>query len=135
MTVTETVADLAQRIRDADSRWHGEWSDEHGPLAWKDDDGADLIVVPNSRTRGLHDDDEWRGHPAVFLIAEHRISANQDVALAGWVLDDGALEAVLAAGVDADYARDAHGHGLRDAEGILDAWTSGIPLEYLGALS
>ncbi|MFV4914639.1 hypothetical protein PFZ49_14165 [Microbacterium lacticum] len=47
------------------------------------------------------------------------------------MLDDGALDAVLAAGVDADYARAAHVAGVSDAWAIIDGWTAGIPVEYL----
>lgn len=46
-----------------------------------------------------------------------------------------ALDAVLAAGVDADYARDAHSAGVTEAGVIIDAWEAGISVEYLGALS
>lgn len=136
MNVFETVADLAQRIRSGHQGWQGEWDDSRGVLAWMDDDGADLIIIPKARTHGTHSEDAWLTHPAVFLVAdEPRTRANQEVALASWVLDDGALDAVLAAEVDPEYARAAHRAGVTDAWQLIEAWESSIPVEFLSALA
>lgn len=135
MSVFETVADLVQRIRAGHQGWQGEWDDSRGVLAWMDDDGAPLVILPKTRTRGTHSDDTWLTHPAVFLVADDpRTRANQEIALASWVLDDGALEAVLAAEVDPDYARAAHRADATDAWQLIEAWCSGIPVEFLSAM-
>lgn len=136
MSVFETVADLVHRIRAGHQGWQGEWDDSRGVLAWMDDDGADLVVIPKARTRGTQPAVGWLAHPAVFLIAnEPHIRANQDIALAGWVLDDGALEAVLAAEVDPEYARAVHHAGVSDAWQLIEAWRTGIPVEFLSAMA
>ncbi|KQM36860.1 hypothetical protein [Microbacterium sp. Leaf203] len=136
MSVFETVADLVQQIRAARQGWQGEWDDSRGVLAWMDDDGADLIVIPKARTCGTHSEDAWLTHPAVFLVAdEPRTRASQEVALASWALDDGALDAVLAAEVDPEYARAAQRAGVTDAWQLIEAWRDGIPIEFLSALA
>lgn len=140
MNVHETVADIAQQIRGAHQSWPGEWSDAHGPLAWLDDDANRIRISRPAMRRqmvdavGPHEVDDWRPHPAVLALEGPFLARVPDLVLASWVLDDGALDAVLAAGVDADYARAAHRSGITDAPSLIDCWTNGVPLEYLTAM-
>lgn len=110
--------------------------DERGSLiAWVDENVDDSIILTGHRTLGLYTVDDWASHPAVFLLDEEGHHARSPrVALAGWALDPDAFDAVVAAGVDADYARAAHGAGVSDAWQLIEAWRSGIPVEFLSAL-
>lgn len=74
-------------------------------------------------------------HPALRRFGVDFTHLAADIALAAWVLDDGALEAVVAAEVDPEYARAAHRAGVTDAWAIIAGWEAGIPVEYLGAAS
>ena len=130
MTVFETVADLVQQIREADQPMQGVWYGEHDdPIAYIDDvDGPEYLFV-----RPLLGDD-WEQHPAAHEFDFYPGEDQPASALAPWVLEDGALEAVLAAVVDPEYARVAHRAGVSDAWQLIDAWRNGIPVEFLSAL-
>lgn len=144
MSVFETVADLVSQIRDArqaDQEYQWVWEGGEGLLAWRVSDDPDLIAVAFRITFDLHTDEQWANHPAVFAHEECEFEEVDgyetacEIALASWALDDGVLDAILAAGVDADYARTAHRAGVTDAWAIIGGWEAGIPVEYLGALS
>lgn len=140
MSVAEAVAALVQGIRTARQPVHREWASQGGRLiAWADEHADERIVIAGRPSlAGPHRPAEWATHPAVFVLDETERShyaMAPEIALASWVLDDGALDAMLAAGVDADYARGAHGAGVTDAWAIIGGWEAGIPVEYLGALS
>lgn len=137
MTVFETVSELAALIRDAQQTVQGEWSDESGLVAWVDEDGVDRILIARRRTVGpRRSEEDWLSHPAVFVFEDEGQYAAVPpvIALAGWVLDGGALEAVLAAEVAPEYARAAHRAGVTDAWELIDLWRDGVPVEYLSAL-
>ena len=140
MNVFETVADLVRQIREARQAWQGEWLDDEGLLAWRVEEDYDLIALAFRCTFDLHTNEQWAYHPAVFAHHEdeyeedHGYETACEIALAGWVLDDGALDAVLAAEVDPEYARAAHRAGVTDAWQLIEAWCNGIPVEYLGPL-
>lgn len=140
MSVTETVAEIVEFIaKTAPYPVQGEWAGARSePVAWIDENGSGRLFVARREWTRAHSPREWKSHPAAFLLREEPWSPMElgprcDIALALWVLEDGAHEAAVAAGLDATYARAAHWHGLRDAEGVIGAWTSGIPLEYLTA--
>lgn len=146
MSVFATVADLVRQIREARQPVQGGWSGGQGLLAWMDERGDDRVVLPAPRTAGRRSADEWASHPAVFLLdtfGYEAVDGTQapawalppEIAFAGWVLGDGALDAVLAAEVDPEYARAAHRAGVTDAWQLIEAWESGIPVEFLSALA
>lgn len=138
MSVHETVAAIVRGIRAARQPVQGEWDNQNGRLiAWLDEHADERIIITGHITGSLHTASEWVTHPAVMLLASGeraRYVVPPDIALASWVLDDGALDAMLAAGVDADYARDASRAGVTDAWAIIDGWEAGIPVEFLGAV-
>lgn len=129
MSVFETMADLVQQIRDADQQAQGEWSVGNVLVAFMDEDDADCIIVAARLTDGFSFGSEWLTHPAV--LADLTCGY---IGLSSWALDDGALEAVVAAEVNADYARAAHRAGVTDAWQLIDAWRNGILVEFLSAL-
>jgi hypothetical protein len=146
MSVFETVAEVARRIHDAEQTTPGNWSvgTTGMRLAWAESaySGADpapgnRLMLAQWHTRGRHETGEWLSHPAVHLLRKEELSGYAlppEVALAPWVLEDGALEAILAAEVDPDYARAAHTAGVTDAWQLIEAWRHGIAVEYLGAM-
>lgn len=138
MSVFETVADLVRQTREADQPMQGRWQV-----------GFEVIAVarPESDTIRLRypvvarlpfTADEWLSHPAVVSLSRTARAAHtrgfDAVELAPWALDDGALDAVLAAEVDPEYARAAHRAGVTDAWQLIEAWRSGIPVEFLSAM-
>lgn len=140
MSVEETVAALVQRIRDARQPVQGEWVDERGSvIAWEDEHAGGRIVIAGRPTlAGPHRPGAFATHPAVFVLDEDErwhYAAGPEIALASWVLADGALDAMLAAGVDAEYARAAHRAGVTDAWTLIGGWEAGIPIEYVGLAS
>lgn len=142
MSVFETVAEIVEFIATTDPYpVQGEWANERSePVAWIDENGSGRLFVARREWTRAHSPKEWASHPAAYLLREEPRSPMEsgprcDIALALWVLEDGAHEAAVAAGLDATYARAARKCGLNDAASIIGAWTSGIPLEYLGALS
>lgn len=130
MSVFETVDDIVAQIREADQPMQGNWYGEHGdPIAYINDvDGPEYLFI-----RPLLGDD-WEDHPAAHEFDFYPGEDQPASALAPWVLEDGALEAVLAAEVDPEYARAAHRAGVSDAWQLIEAWRNGIPVEFLSAL-
>lgn len=134
MNVIETVAALIAQVRAARQPEQGDWVNDRGRLiAWTDYDDENRIIIAGARrTHG------FAAHPAVFMLDNEeraRYAARAKIALASWVLEDGAPDAMLAAGVDADYARSAHLAGVTDAWAIIDGWAAGIPVEYLAEVA
>ncbi len=138
MSVSDTIADIVAFTRTTAPWSQGEWWAGREPLVWLDEDDASRLCVARCEWTRAHDAEAWAAHPAL-LAFPHWKSGQLDptpaIALASWVLDDGALDAMLAAGVDAAYSRAAHGAGVTDAWVIIGGWEAGIPVEYLGALS
>lgn len=143
MSVHETVADLVQRIRAGylfdDGPGIEGWAGAVGLpwFAWVDSRVGDgYIILSEDVSANLLAAGGWEAHPAI-----HRLSLTDwqgdpldHFALSAWVLEDDALGAVLAAEVDAEYARAAHRAGVSDAWQLIDAWRSGIPVEFLSAM-
>lgn len=136
MTVFATVADLVRQVREARQPVQGEWSDERGLVAWVDEDSVDRVIIARRRTHHLHPPTEWATHPAVFGLSEDemRYAVRPEIAVAGWALEDGALDAVIDAHVSPEYARAAHIAGVTDAWALIEGWQAGIPVEFLSAL-
>lgn len=96
-----------------------------------------IVIAGRPLLSGPHLPGDFAAHPAVFLLDDKERShyaAQPEIAFASWVLEDGALDAVIAAGVDAEYARAAHRAGVTDAWDIIDGWEAGIPVEFLSAM-
>lgn len=143
MSVFETVADLVQRIRTGcffnDGPGFEGWAGEYGQpwFAWVESRvGERYIILSEDSSADLVAVGEWEAHPAIHRVQRTDWQGNslEHLALSAWVLDDGALDAVLAADVDPEYARAAHCAGVTDAWQLIDAWRSGIPVEFLGAI-
>lgn len=137
MTVNETVADIVRRVEGMGPYIPSEWVDREGEVAWIDENGSDRLFIGRVAWTRVHTAEEWLTHPAAFVLwGEPRsvLEPQAEVAFATWAMDPRALDAVLAADVDPDYARTAHRSGITDARALIDCWTSGVPLEYLAAM-
>ena len=138
MSVHETVAAIVAFTRSTVPLTPNEWWASREPLVWLDEEAEDRLHVARCDWTRAHSTDEWAAHPATLPVRQWMpgdLDPKPDIALASWALDDGALDAMLAAGVDAAYARAAHTAGVTDAWVIIGGWEAGIPVEYLGALS
>lgn len=140
MTVIETVAALINRLHAGYQSHQGEWRGDRGSLmAWMDEHAEGRIIISGRQPLGgPHTLEEWASHPALHILTEEEqrhYGVTPYIGLSAWALEDGALDAVLAAGVDADYARAAFHAGVTDAWALIEAWEAGIAPEYLGALS
>lgn len=138
MSAFETVTALVHGIRAARQPVQGEWADQRGRvIAWVDEHVDERIIITGHLTAGIHVANDWMSHPAVFVLTSDErapYAVPPDIALASWMLEDGALDAVLAVEVEPDYARAAHRAGVTDAWQLIEAWRSGIPVEFLSAL-
>lgn len=137
MTVHETVGDIVNFTRTTVPMTQDEWYLDRKPGVWLDEDTEDRLCIARCDWTRAHTMEEWAAHPATVPLPVRTPSSLDpapEVALASWVLDDGALEAVLAAEVAPDYARAAHRAGVTDAWELIELWRSGVPVEYLNAL-
>lgn len=138
MSVHETVADLVQQIREADQPVQGRWLIGSETIAVARPESDTIRVRYPVVARLPLTADEWLSHPAVASLQRTARPAHtrgfDAVELAPWVLDDGALEAVVAAEVNPEYARAAHRAGVADAWQLIEAWRNGIPVEFLSAM-
>lgn len=134
MSVFETVLALARRVNGVRQTSPGEWRADGSPFELArigDVTGrAYLFITFDDDVLG----DGWETHPAVHEFQLYPEDSSPTYCLSPWVLDDGALEAVLAAEVDPDYARAAHRAGVTDAWQLIEAWRNGIPVEFLSAM-
>lgn len=132
MSALDSVEALVRVLGESALDVQGEWAILGRFTAFHDED-SDLICFLM-----LNADDDAAvqripEHPALFRFALDFAHVAADIALPAYVLEDGALEAVLAAEVDADYARAAHRAGVHDAWLIIEGWENGIPLDFLSA--
>lgn len=97
---------------------------EDGDSAFVENDGTVLVQASD---QGRHSEAEWLEHPAIVEVGCWFIR------VARGAVDGPTLEAVLAAGVGAHYARAAYAAGVTDARSIIEGWEAGTPIEYLGA--
>lgn len=138
MTVAETIAGIVRFTRSTAPQTQGEWLIGGQPGIWVDEDDASRLCIARCDWTRAHDSDAWAAHPALLAFPHWKpgqLDSTPEIALASWVLDVGALDAVIVAGVDANYARVAHRAGFTDAWAIIEAWDAGIPVEYLAAMS
>ena len=127
MSALDSVEALVRVLGESALDVQGEWAILGRFTAFHDED-TDLICFLMLNAEDDAAVQRIPDHPALFRFAP-------DIALPAYVLEDGALEAVLAAEVDAEYARAAHRAGATDAWAIIAGWEAGIPIEYLGAAS
>ncbi|EXJ50772.1 hypothetical protein [Microbacterium sp. MRS-1] len=138
MNVFKMVEDIVAQIREADQPMQGRWQVGFEVIAVARPESDTIRVRYPVVAQLPFTADEWLSHPAVVSLSRTARTAHtrefDAVELAPWVLDDGALDAVVAAEVDPDYARAAHRAGVTDAWQLIEAWRNGILVEFLSAL-
>jgi len=134
MSALNSVDALIRALGEATSDVQGEWPVLGRFFAFHDED-RDLIFSLMLNAEDASAVARIAEHPALFRFGVDFTHLAADMALAGWALNDGALDAMLAAGADAEYSRAAHRAGATDAWVIIAGWEASIPVEYLGATS
>lgn len=133
MTAFDSVDALVHALHEAAHPTQGEWR-THGRFNAYYDEASDLVhfIMLNGEDDAAVE--RIPDHPALHRFGVDFVQLIANIALASWVLDDGALDAVLAAEVDPEYARAAHRAGVTDAWQLIEAWENSIPVEFLSAL-